>query len=189
MAKNGMEMLIAGAVIGAVVMLVALMSLGVSPGMTTAALSSTQNAQASASVNSYVDTSISGGTSITFGALDPGTSNNYATSAVTVITNTGNSNTAVDVYVQSTNLTNTTFVIPVGNLKVSKDNSTAWASLVNSPDWLASNVSADNGYYENVAKLGTADFYFKLDVPVAQEAADYTGTITIKSVKNGQAPN
>jgi hypothetical protein len=187
MAKNGIEMILAGAAIGAVVMLVAMVALGVNPAMTTAALSSTQNAQASATVNSYVDTSISGGTSITFGALDPGTSDNYATSAATVITNTGNSNTAVDVYIRSTNLTNSTFVIPVSNLKVSKDNSTSWTSLVNNPQWLASNTS-NNGYYENVAKLGTANFYFKLDVPIAQEAADYAGTITIKSVKDGQSP-
>jgi len=187
MAKNGMEMILVGAVIGAVVMLIALMSLGVNPAMMTAAQSSTQYAPASATVNAFVDTSISGGTAITFGALDPGVNDSYATSATTVITNTGNSNTKVDIYIQGTNLTNASYTIEVGNLSVSQDNSTEWTSLVKATNWL-NGTSANTGYYEDVAKLGTADFYFKINIPAAQEAADYTGTITIKSVKNGQTP-
>jgi len=190
MAKNGIEMILAGAVIGAVVMLVAMVALGVNPAMTTAALSSQQQASASATVNAFVDTAISGGTAITFGALDPGVNDSYATSAKTVITNTGNSNTAVDVYIRSTDLTNASLTIGVGNLSVSQDNSTGWTSLVkatDTPSWL-NNTSANTGYYEDVAKLGTADFYFRISVPVAQDAADYTGTITIKSMKNGQTP-
>ena len=113
MAKNGIEMILAGAVIGAVVMLVALISLGVNPASITAGTASPHDVPASASVNAFVETLISGGTSITFVPLDPGYNDSYATSAKTVITNTGNSNTKVDIYIKSTDLTNGSYVMIV----------------------------------------------------------------------------
>jgi uncharacterized membrane protein len=186
MAKNGIEMILAGAVIGAVVMLVAMVALGVNPAMTTAALSSQQQAQASATVKAFVETSITGGTSVTFGELEPGVNDSYATSAATVITNTGNSNSKIDIYIKSTDLTNSSYVIKAGNLSVSQDNSTGWARLV-STGWL-NGTSANSGYYENVTKNSAGDFYFKIDIPSAQDAAEYAGTITIKSVKDGETP-
>jgi len=142
---------------------------------------------ASATINSFVDTSVNSST-ISFGNLDPGTSNNSATENAITLTNTANSNTAVDIYLQSQNLTSGGFTIGVSNLKVSKTSGGAKTSLVEATaNWL-NGAGPNQGYYEGVAKSGTADFYFWLDVPAGQDAGAYTGTLTIKTVKDGNTP-
>ena len=173
-------------------MLYTLLALGLLSMLVAAGTSVTHSEAESATVNSYVDTSITSAT-ISFGSLDPTTTNNAASENPITLTNTANSNTAVDVYLQSTDLTGAG-TIGVSNIKVSKTAVGAKTSLVKSganPEWLscaASPCIGNEGYVENLAKSTTQDFYFWLDVPGGQNAGAYTGTLSIKSVKDGNLP-
>jgi len=151
------------------------------------ALFSTQTATASATVNAFVETSITNST-VTFGSLDPGSQNNTAASNPTQITNTVNSNTAIDIYLQATDLTSGGNSIPVANLKVAQTGSGTKTVMVEATANYLNGNSANNGYYENVAVGNSADFHFFLTVPNSQAAGVYSGTVTIKSVQDGQAP-
>ncbi len=145
----------------------------------------TQTPATSATVNVYVDTSLSSA-SIAFGNLDPGTTDSAATGNPLTLTNTANSNTAIDTYLQATNLTKSGAFIGVGNLSVAKTAGGAKTPLVSSGYLTGAGPNA--GYYENTSVSGTADFYFFLSIPTGQAAGAYSGTVTMKSVADGNTP-
>ena len=148
-----------------------------------------------AGVRQFVDTTFSAVT-IDFGtALDSGTSDNAAAANPYTLTNTANSNTAVDTYLQCTDLTTLDpFTIAVGNFKVSLTLAGAKTALVKlgaTPQWLScagAVCAANEGYIENQAKNTAQDMYFWLDIPAGQDAGSYTGTLTIMSIRNGGTP-
>ena len=133
--------------------------------------------------------------SIDFGDVDDGTTNNPAAgNGAYVFTNTANSNTAVHAYLQATDMQDgtLTYTIPVANLKVSQDADrlVKFVSLVKSggtPQWLDSDAASD-GYIDALAAGATQNLWFWLDVPALQTGADYTGSLTLKSVAPGFAP-
>lgn len=178
------EIFLAGIIIGVLVAVLMMLANNVPP-FPFAATTSVQSPPASVTVNAFVDTTISP-PSITFGSLDPGQTNNAATSNPSQITNTANSNTAFDIYLNGTNLVSGGDTIPVINLNVSKTAGGAQTSLGAGP-WIA-NSTANTGYYENIAKGASSDFYFYVTVPTGQNSGTYSGTVTIKSVKDGQVP-
>jgi hypothetical protein len=178
------EIFLAGIIIGVLVAILLMLSSNVTP-FPFAATTSTQSPAASVTINAFVDTTISPA-SIAFGSLDPGTTNNAATSNPTEITNTANSNTAIDIYLNGTNLVSGGDTIPVVNLNVSKTAGGAQTSLGAGP-WIA-NSTANTGYYENIAKGASSNFYFYVSVSAGQNSGTYGGTVTIKSVKDGQVP-
>lgn len=141
---------------------------------------------ASATVSTYVDTSISP-SSLTFGTLDPGATDSAATNNPLALTNTINSNTAIDTYLKSTNLVSGANTIIVGNLSVSKTGSAVGATNLVSTGWLA-DAGPNQGYYENTARNTSVDLYFWLDIPAGQTAGLYGGNVTIKSVVDGGTP-
>ncbi|MBI5159552.1 hypothetical protein HY992_05520, partial [Candidatus Micrarchaeota archaeon] len=46
----------------------------------------------------------------------------------------------------------------------------------------------NNGFYENLAVSGTVNLWFWLDVPAAQTAGSYTGSLNIRVVQDGGTP-
>jgi hypothetical protein len=134
----------------------------------------------------FVDTSISVST-LSFGSLDPGTSNNAAAENPLVLTNTANSNTAVDVYLNNTNMTAGLYNMPYYNLSVLTTNNPATSTNLNGSTWINS-TSANTGFVENLAVSASTNLYFWHDVPLGQQAGSYTATVTIRSVANGDAP-
>ncbi len=144
------------------------------------------NKQVTLTLGAVVDTSISVST-LSFGSLDPGTSNNAATENPITLTNTANSNTAVDVYLNNSNMTYTSYNMPYYNLSVFSSDNAAASTMLNGSSWI-NNTAANNGFLENLAVSSTADLYFWHDVPPAQQAGAYTATVTIRSVANGEAP-
>ena len=150
------------------------------------ALFFTQTATTSVTVNTFVETSITN-SSATFGSLDPGTTDNNATTNPTQITNTANSNTAVDIYLQATNLTDNGNQIAVSNLVVRQETGGDSATFVASPSFINGTI-ANTGYFENVAVSSTTNFLFALSVPSGQASGTYTGNVTLKSVQDGTTP-
>lgn len=150
-----------------------------------AATFETQTPATSATVNSFVDTSISPA-SIAYGNLDPGTSYNAMTGGNVTITNTANSNTIVDVYLKGSNLTNGSNIIPAANQSIALTSGGAKTRLAEAT-W-AADAGPNQGFKEDLAISGTQTIFFWLDVPAGQLAGDYTGTATLKSVASGGTP-
>ena len=142
---------------------------------------------ASLTVNTYVDTTINQ-TTLSFGSLDPVTSNNAATENPVGLTNTANSNTAVDIYLNNSNMTSGGNFIPYYNLSLAVTNNAAGSTNFNYTTYLNKSDAADNGFYENLATSSTASFFFWHDVPAGQAAGAYTAVVLVHSVATGQAP-
>lgn len=174
---------LAGLVIGIFIAILLVVSQGVSI-YSLASTSSQANNTASVTVNKYLEVTVTPST-IEFGALDPGTNSN-ATNDPINITNTPNSNTAVDVYLKGTDLVNGSYVIGVGNLTISKSEGGSETAMT-SATWL-SGAGPDAGYFENVAKNTKVQAWFNITIPSTQEAGYYTGNVTIKSVQDGLTP-
>lgn len=141
---------------------------------------------ATLTVNAYVDTSIDS-TSITFGALDPATSDNAATDDPITLTNTANSNTAIDVYLNNSNMTTGVYYMPFYNLSVAIADASASGTNMNGSTYM-NGTTANLGFVEDLAVSGTVGFYFWHDVPAGQTAGAYTANVTIHSVQDGVAP-
>ena len=146
----------------------------------------TNNLTASATVNTFVETSLSG-TTITFGSIDPGTKDTAASTNPITLTNTGNSNTAVDIYLNGTNMTSGANQINSSNISVWNADSATASSVLNGSTYLNS-TGANTAFRENLAISGTHDFYFWIDVSAAQTAGSYTGTVQMRIVGDGATP-
>jgi hypothetical protein len=133
-----------------------------------------------------VDTSVSGSV-LTFGPFDPGTAAGAAFENPIVLTNTANSNVAVDVYLNNTNMTSGGNTIAYGNLSVlTYDNSANAKNFTGIP--YINGTSANNGYQENLGVGSSVNLYFWQGVPGGQAQGVYTDTVRIHSVADGQAP-
>ncbi len=141
---------------------------------------------ASITVNTYVDTSIVNA-SLTFGSVDPGRTQAPAAENPSAITNTANSNTAVDIYLNNTNLTSGANTIPRQNMSVWVSNTNTSAIFFNASQWL-NGTSANQGFIENLAISSVGNIYFWQGVPAGQVAGAYSGNVTIHSVADGNAP-
>ncbi len=126
-------------------------------------------------------------TTVTFGSLDPGTADTAASNNPVRLTNTANSNTAVDVYLNGTNMTSGANQINSSNISVWTANTVASSRVFNASTYFNS-TSANTGFIENLAISGTTDFYFWLDVDSGQTAGSYTGTMQIRVVADGATP-
>lgn len=142
---------------------------------------------ASLTVNAFVDTSISTG-ALSFGSLDPATSANPATQNPVVLNNTVNSNTAIDIFLNNTNMTNASNFIPSVNLSVNIENTSGTAKRFYANNTYINSSVADGGFYENLATNSGINLYFWHDVPAGQTAGVYTANVTIRSVQDAVAP-
>jgi len=142
---------------------------------------------ASLTVNSFVDTSINV-SSITFGPgpVDPNTSLAPADSSIN-LTNTANSNTVVDVYLNNTNMTNGSNYILYNYTSVNTVNNNATITRLNGSTYI-NGTSANSGFVENLGIGSSQVLWFWQDVPAGQAAGSYSETINIRSVKDGEAP-
>ena len=157
-----------------------------------AATSENNDLSASLTVNAFVDTSIVNST-VTFGSLDPGNTFSASTTNPIELTNTANSNTAIDVYLNNTNMTAGVLNISYGNLSVMTFDSATSANVKNftgtGPAGLYINgTSANNGFRENMAVSSSVNLYFWQGVPGGQGAGSYTATVRIHSVVDGATP-
>ncbi len=144
------------------------------------------NLQVTVASGIIVDTTISAST-LSFGSLNPATNDNPATENPLVLTNTANSNTAIDVYLNNTNMTAGANKIGFGNLSVNTTNSAAGSKALNGSTFI-NGTSANTGFVENLAVSGTVNLYFWHDVPAAQNAGAYASTVVVHSIANGEAP-
>jgi hypothetical protein len=145
-----------------------------------------QALSASLSVNAYVDISVSSN-SLSFGSLDPGTNDNPATENPIIVTNTANSNTAVDIYLNNSNMTTGTYYMPASALSVWTSNNAAASKPFNGSTYI-NGTSANQGFVENLAVNSNVNLYFWHDVPAGQPAGSYTATVLIHAVQDGNAP-
>lgn len=154
-----------------------------------AATSENNELAASLTVNAFVDTSIVNST-LTFGSLDPGTTFSASTTNPVNLTNTANSNTAIDVYLNNTaGMKSGGNTIGFGNLSVMTFDSATSANVKNFTGIPYINgTSANNGFQENLAVGSTVSLYFWHGVPAGQIAGAYTDTVRIHSVQDGNVP-
>ena len=145
-----------------------------------------QALSASLSVNAYVDISVSSAT-LSFGSLDPGTDDNPASQNPITITNTPNSNTAIDIYLNNSNMTTGTYYMPANALSVWTTNNAAASKPFNGSTYI-NGTNANQGFVENLAVNSNVDLYFWHDVPTGQQAGSYTATVLIHAVVDGNAP-
>ena len=129
--------------------------------------------------NVFIATSISPG-SVTFGNFDPATTDNPASNNPITITVTSNTNVNVDIYINATNLANSSNTISVGNMSISKTSGGAKTPLTL--------TFPGTPYYGGITPGNDAPFYFYLSIPIGQIAAEYSGVITIKTVQAGVSP-
>lgn len=134
----------------------------------------------------FVETTISS-TTLGFGSLDPGTLDNPATQNPIVLTNTLNSNTAVDIYLSNTNMTSGGNRIAYGNLSVSTTNNPATGKAMAGPAFINGTI-ANSGFIENLAIGSGKTLYFWQSIPAGQPSGAYSGTVVIHAVADGQNP-
>ncbi len=140
---------------------------------------------ASLTVNTFVDTTI-GAATLAFGSLNPATVNNAATENPVLLTNTANSNIAVDIYLNNTNMTSGGNTIRFSNMSINTTNN-APGKRLNGTAFI-NGTGANTGFYEDLAVSGSVNFYFFHDVPAAQTAGAYTSTVVVHSVSNASVP-
>ena len=140
----------------------------------------------SVTVNSFVDTSMNI-SDLPFGNQDPNTQDANCTCNPSNYTNTANSNTAIDVYFNNTNMTSGANVISYINLSVATGNTPTQSRAFNGSSYI--NQSAVNsGYIENLTRDNSTQLFWFLDIPAGQTAGLYNGTVVIKGVQDGVAP-
>ena len=142
-------------------------------------------------VATYVETS-SNESSVTFGTLDPLSTNKTASSNPLNFTNTVNSNTAIDIYLNATNFWRggaATDNITNDNLSVTLTyNATATYRSFYSNGTYLMGAGPDAAYVENLAAKASQLLYFNLTVPGGQTAGAYTNTLTLKAMADGGTP-
>ena len=136
------------------------------------------------SAGAFVDTTVNGST-LSFGSLDPGTSDNSG--GAILLTNTANSNTAVDVYINNSDMASGANRLPYFNMSVHTANSPTASTALNNATFI-NGTSANTGFVENLAVSGTVNLYFWQDVPAGKLPGAYTGSVMIRSVADGDAP-
>ncbi|MEM4134619.1 MAG: hypothetical protein QXV73_05425 [Candidatus Micrarchaeia archaeon] len=144
------------------------------------------NIRVEVTLNLIVDISISAST-LSFGSLDPGTNDNPASENPITLTNTPNSNTAVDVYFNNTNMTSGVYYMPANALSINTVNNAATSTNFNGSTYI-NGTGANEGYIENLAVNNNVNLYFWHDVPSGQNAGTYTATVTIHAVADGITP-
>ncbi len=149
-----------------------------------AATTSTQTMTATATVNAYIETSLNS-TSLNFGSIDPNT--NDTSGGAFLFASTSNSNTAIDIYLNATNLTYSSYSIDSSNIRVSTGSVPIAGKAFNGSTWI-NGTSANTGFYEGLAAGSSTTFKFWLNVPAAQAAGGYSGTVNIKAVADGNTP-
>lgn len=146
-------------------------------------------------VRAFIDTSIND-TSIRFctvasGGCDPGTQYNPANGSIN-LTNTANSNAAVDVYLNNSNMTTGVYSILYNYTYVNILNTNTTSKQFNGTAYIngtgAVPTPADSGFYENLAVNGSVILYFWQGVPAGQAPGTYTSTINIRSVQDTVQP-
>lgn len=135
----------------------------------------------------FVDTTISA-TTLSFGAHDPGTFKAAALENPIILTNTLNSNTPIDVYLNNTHMVSGANTIPCTNMSVKTTNNPSDADYFRCSVGYLNGTSANQGYIENLAVGSNVTLYFWHDVPFGQAAGSYTATVRIHSVADGYAP-
>ncbi|MFH1331943.1 MAG: hypothetical protein ABIH63_01525 [archaeon] len=103
--------------------------------------------------------------SLTFGSLDPGSS------SVSNITIRNNGNSAVDVEISGTNLTNGDKSIPISSVECLFEEN--WFALGYSPETLDMDLAGSSA----------ADLSLKFNAPLGFKSDKYSGTITIAAVR------
>ena len=159
-----------------------------------AATSHDKNVGASMTIQGFVETSTNT-TSFSFGTLDPGTQNNaHSAGAVAAVrlTNTVNSNVAVDVYLNASNMTDGTNWISFENLSVWTSNAPSSSIELMNMVYNSSRrngTAPSTGFYNSLAVLDNLDLWFWQDVPGGQAPALYASDVTIHSVQAGTDPD
>ena len=157
-------------------------------GILYAASDNTTIINATVTVNTFIEISINVSV-ITFGSLDPGTTNSSATTNPTQFRNTANSNTAVDVYLNASNFTSGSNRISVSLWYVNSSNANGGIGYVfRANGSYLNNSSANRGFVEDLAVSGGVNFTYHLSVPSGQGAGAYTGNTTFRTVADGVAP-
>ena len=148
--------------------------------------STTFDIQVAVSGGVYVDISVSP-VSLSFGSLDPGTNDNPASENPIIVVNTANSNTAVDIYLNNSNMTTGTYYMPASALSVNTINDAATSTPFNGPIYL-NGMGINQGFVENLAVNSMVNLYFWHDVPSNQQAGSYTATVLVHAVADGYPP-
>ena len=148
--------------------------------------STTFDIQVTVSGGVYVDISVSP-IALSFGSLDAGTNDNPATENPIVVVNTANSNTAVDIYLNNSNMTTGTYYMPASALSVNTVNNPATSTPFNGPTYL-NGMGVNQGFVENLAVNNMVYLYFWHDVPAGQQSGSYTATVLIHAVQDGNTP-
>ena len=157
-------------------------------GILYAANANTTTINATVTVNTFIEVSINTSV-ITFGSLDPGTTNSSASTNPTQFTNTGNSNTAVDVFLNASNFTSGSNKISVSWWYDNVSNANGGIGYVfRANGSYLNNSSANRGFVEDLAVSGAVNFTYHLSVPGGQTAGTYTGNTTFRTVADGTAP-
>ncbi|MBI5159535.1 LamG domain-containing protein [Candidatus Micrarchaeota archaeon] len=135
-----------------------------------------------------VETTINA-TGLAFGGIDANTNNNPNVGGGPIrLTSTANSNIAVDVYINATNMSFGANNITAPNISVwTADVAASSTPLNQSPAYL-NNSGANQGFYENLAANSNVDLYFWLDVPSGQAPGAYAGSLNIRVVQDGGTP-
>ncbi len=141
---------------------------------------------ATVTVNEFVDITLGGAVAITFGSLDPGTSDNAATGGAVTITIEPTTNIVTDTFLRGDDWSSPT-TLAINNVKYG-DNSALNATMS------TAYAAANNGYFEDVAcpcggSAVVKNVYHWLNVPSGQQAGSYIATnIYFKTVSNGATP-
>ena len=150
------------------------------------AASEDQTLGSSATVHAFVENSMNV-SSIPFGTLDPATQNNPSLSNPANLTNTANSNTAVDIYMNATNLTSGSNRIAFLNLSIATGNTPTASTPLNESGYI-NGSSANQGYIENLSRNSSINLFWFLDVEPGQAGGTYNGSLVIRAVANDEAP-
>ena len=171
------------------VAMLAVLALSVLNINTYAGTSFNQNVSTSATINTFVETSLNAST-VAFGSVDPGVVNDVGDSLR--ITNTMNNNAAIDIFLNATNLSSGATQINNTNISVSTTSAgtiqTNFTQSVLGAYTYINGTGANAGFVEGLAADTTFDMFFFLDTPVGQASGAYTGGMTVRSVPDGTVP-
>ncbi len=132
---------------------------------------------ATVTVNSIVDVTLDKAT-ITFGSLDPGTSDSAATNAPINVTIQANTNTDTNLSVNgSVNFTTGAYNFSIGNLTYCNETAGSYTAMTTS--------YAQGGYadWQDIPSPSTdtnSSIWTKISIPSGQVAGSYSATVSIK---------